>query len=165
MADNKNILIYAYGNPGRQDDGLGNKMIELLEKWREENRKDQVYLDSNYQLNVEDATEMHNKDLVLFVDASMEDSIQDFAITKVKPSDKMEFSMHATSPGYLLYLCEYMYKSCPPTYLLHIKGYSWEFNEPATAAAMDNLYKAYEHLVNLIENEHISETNFSFSHN
>lgn len=27
------ILIYGYGNPGRQDDGLGNEFIKRMEKW------------------------------------------------------------------------------------------------------------------------------------
>ena len=27
------ILIYGYGNPGRQDDGLGPTLVDALETW------------------------------------------------------------------------------------------------------------------------------------
>ncbi|NJK85082.1 MAG: hypothetical protein HC906_03035 [Bacteroidales bacterium] len=32
------ILIYGYGNPGRQDDGLGVLLCERLLKWVHENK-------------------------------------------------------------------------------------------------------------------------------
>ncbi len=157
MEKDKKILIYAYGNPGRQDDGLGNAVIELMEVWKQKKQLDYLYLDANYQLNVEDATEMHDKDLVIFIDASMEDDIGEYGITKVYPSDKLEFSMHATSPGYIVYLSEHIYGCSPPTYLMHIKGYEWVFNEPMTKKAEQNLYKALNCLKDIVIHQNIAE--------
>ncbi len=31
------ILVYGYGNPGRQDDGLGVELVRRLEEWAVEN--------------------------------------------------------------------------------------------------------------------------------
>ena len=43
----KKILLYGYGNPGRQDDGLGVLLVEELEKWSKINQIDSSFI---YQL-------------------------------------------------------------------------------------------------------------------
>ena len=63
-------LIYGYGNPGRQDDGLGSALVEALEKWLPPALRSRVVLDSNYQLNAEDALAISGHDTVIFVDAA-----------------------------------------------------------------------------------------------
>jgi hydrogenase maturation protease len=146
MQQNHGLLIYGYGNPGRQDDGLGNAMIEKLEEYIAREKIDHVKLDSNYQLNIEDAVEMNGNDFVLFVDASLEEGVEDFSLSRVQPSDKVEFTMHSTSPGFILNLCRELYGSAPRTYLLHIKGYSWDLKEDLTEGARQNLDKAFQYV-------------------
>lgn len=145
------ILIYAYGNPGRQDDGLGNAFIERMEDWASENKIEGLEFDSNYQLNIEDAHAIADKDLVIFVDASVED-LGDFCISKVTENSKITFTTHAASPGYIVDLCKEIYKKAPPTYLIHIKGYEWEFMEGITAKAIENMELALEYLKPFILN-------------
>jgi hydrogenase maturation protease len=138
----KNILIYAYGNPGRQDDGLGNYLVDALEPWLEENSIENVELDSNFQLNIEDAYSIRDKDIVVFVDASIEE-IGDYHISIVEPSEgRSEFTSHAASPAYVLALCIKLYHTHPETYLLQIRGYEWEFREGLSAKAAANLESA-----------------------
>ncbi len=137
------ILIYGFGNPGRQDDGLGNAFVERMEQWVKEQGLEGFEFDSNYQLNIEDATEISDKDLVIFADASVED-IEDFVLTQVDADTKVAFTTHAATPGYIVQLCQDIYKRIPPTYLLHIKGYEWAFREGLTEKAMENLQKAVE---------------------
>jgi hydrogenase maturation protease len=132
------ILIYGYGNPGRQDDGLGNAFVEKLEKWVHENHLQGFEFDSNYQLNIEDAAAIADKDLVIFADASTE-KIESFILTPVDASTKVAFTTHAASPGYIIGLCKKIYNRIPPTYLLHIKGYEWDFKEGLTKKAKQNL--------------------------
>ena len=147
----KNILIYAYGNPGRQDDGLGNCMVDLLEPWLSENGIDNVELDSNFQLNIEDADIIKDKDIVVFIDASIED-IDQYHLGIVEPSEgRSEFTMHAASPAYILALCIKLYNKHPETYLLQIKGYEWEFQEGLSAKAAENLESAIEFIKTKIE--------------
>ena len=142
MDDLKKILIYAYGNPGRQDDGLGNRLIEKLEKWIDENNICNVKLDSNYQLNIEDAVKISEKDMVIFVDASTE-QIEDIHFSPVEPSEgRTEFTTHAASPAFILALCNKLYNKHPETYLLQIRGYEWEFKEELSEKAEKNLEKA-----------------------
>jgi len=138
----KRILIYAFGNPGRQDDGLGNRLVEELDPWLLEKGHDHVTTESNYQLNIEDADSIKDKDIVVFVDASIED-IDDFHLGIVEPSEgRSEFTMHAASPAYILALCIKLYQKHPETYLLQIRGYEWEFLEKLSSRAEQNLSKA-----------------------
>ena len=51
----RKILVYGYGNPGRQDDGLGVALVEELEQWVATEKIPGLDFDSNYQLNAEDA--------------------------------------------------------------------------------------------------------------
>jgi hydrogenase maturation protease len=150
------ILIYGYGNPGRQDDGLGISVVERIEKWIRKHKLDFVKTDCNYQLNIEDAAEIAEKELVIFVDATKED-IKDFLITTVEPSNKIQFTSHSISPSYLLNLCNVIYNKSPDVYLLHIKGYKWEFLETMTEEARRNLDKSYNFLKKFIMNS-ISKT-------
>jgi len=138
-----NILFYAYGNPGRMDDGLGNEFVERFQLWTKEQGLRNFLFDSNYQLNIEDAEQISDKDIVVFVDASEED-IEDYLLTEVDGNSKVSFTTHAASPGYVVQLCEKLYKKKPKVYLLHIKGYEWEFKEGLSQKAEENLVKAIE---------------------
>ena len=145
MGNPKRILIYAYGNPGRQDDGLGNCFVEALEPWlAEKGLKQQVRTESNYQLNIEDADAIAGQDIAVFVDASIE-NIEDIHFGPVEASEgKSEFTMHAASPAYVLALCQKIYNKFPETHLLQIRGYEWEFKEGLSAQAEKNLSLALE---------------------
>ena len=146
MTEDKSILIYGYGNPGRQDDGIGNEFVEIIEKWIAENGIKNVYTDSNYQLNIEDADTISSKDIVVFVDATIEE-IDDFYIDRVNPSDaKVEFTMHAVSSAFVVNLCNEIYGKFPECYLIHIKGYEWDFAEGLTDKAKENMLKAVEYV-------------------
>ncbi len=139
MNARKKILIYGYGNPGRFDDGLGVRLAEEMEAWISKNKIDRVDCDTNYQLNIEDAEIISNYDLVLFADASEED-IRDVSISHVSPSDsKIEFTMHAVSPAFVLNLCNQIYEKAPDTWLIHMKGRDWQFKEGLSEVAEKNL--------------------------
>jgi hydrogenase maturation protease len=145
------LLLYGYGNPGRQDDGLGNEFIYLIERWIEKEGLQNIEVDSNYQLNIEDADAIANKDMVIFIDASVE-PIEDFVLTRVNPSSsRVEFTMHTVSASFILNLCHKIYDRYPVTFLLHIRGYEWEFKEGITAAAQKNLDKAIDFMKGILQ--------------
>jgi len=147
------ILFYGYGNPGRQDDGLGIYFVEEMEKFVRDKDISDISFDSNYQLNIEDADTIKNYDLVFFCDASQE-NIDDYCITKVSPSDAhIEFTMHAVSPAFVLNLCKNIYNMAPDTYLIHIKGYSWHFMEKISKQADKNLQSALCYFEKLLQQQ------------
>lgn len=147
----KKILVYGYGNPGRQDDGLGVLLSEKIEEWAiEQNLKDNIDTDSNYQLNIEDAYMLNNYDLVIYADASVEE-IESCLFEQIEPIINPQFTSHSVSPEFVIGLCQEIYGAIPTTYLLHIKGYEWEFLGDMTQKANANLNKAFELVKQKIE--------------
>lgn len=144
------ILIYGYGNPGRQDDGLGNAFVESMETWATEKGLSGIEFDSNYQLNIEDADAIADKDLVIFADASTED-LEDFSLTPVDDEKGVTFTTHAASPGYVAKLCSELYGKSPAVYLLHLKGYEWDFREGLSEKALQNLNLAVEYIKGILD--------------
>lgn len=149
------ILVYGYGNPGRQDDGLGVALVERLESWAAERQLTGVSFENNYQLNIEDAVAISDKDVVIFVDASRED-IDDFCLTEVDGSGKLSFTTHAASPDYIVKLCRELFDCQPRALLLHIKGYEWDLEEGITEPARDNLEKAEPYLKSILEDPQLA---------
>jgi len=143
----KRVLVFGYGNPGRQDDGLGNEMAKMIQSWIDEHQLGCMTTDSNYQLNIEDAEKISEWDIVVFVDASKEESTHEYRFKKVEPSDaKVEFSMHAVSPSYVLHLSEKLFNKSPETYILGIRGFEWDFKEELSDIAKLNLEQAFQYL-------------------
>jgi len=139
------ILVYGYGNPGRQDDGLGPALVERLEG----ERLPGVATDSNYQLQIEDAAAVAESGTVIFVDAAVSGD-EPFTFTELEPSGEITFTTHSVSPGSVLALCHELYRKSVRAYVLAIRGYGWEFVEELTPAAEKNLEEAYRFLVGKI---------------
>lgn len=146
----KKTLVFGFGNMGRQDDGLG---VLLATHIKTLNIKD-VDVDMNYQLNAEDALKISEYRRVIFVDASV--AIEDsFDLQSLEAEACIAFSTHAMSPGSILAMAEQLYSASPDAYVLHIRGYEWEFGAPLSAQAADNLEltKAYIENYLLYENQ------------
>ena len=144
----KKCLAYGYGNPGRQDDGLGILLVERWEQWAKENGINHIDFEYNYQLNIEDAYTIADYEKVIFVDASVED-IEDIKLIKVVPTQRTEFTMHAMYPGFILHLSQSLYDVSPETYLLSIRGYDFEFAEELSDNARANLEIAFDLVIEL----------------
>ena len=139
------ILIYGYGNPGRQDDGLGVALVEELEVWAKAEGVSDLVFDSNYQLNAEDALAVAESRAVVFVDAAKKGEAP-FAFQPLSPQNEIAFSTHAMSPESVLALAAELYDAHPPAWILAIRGESWEPNEPPTAVAQTHLAAARDFL-------------------
>lgn len=140
--ENNKIYIYGFGNPGRQDDGLGPAIIDKLESDGVEG----IIFDSNYQLNIEDAHNISVCDTVIFVDASI-DADEPFSFNKIEPSVEITFSTHTMSPESVIALVKDLYDKDMEAYVLAIKGYEWEFTEGLSDKALNNFNEAYVFLI------------------
>lgn len=139
------ILIYGYGNPGRQDDGLGPALVEQLEAWAKAEKISGVAFDSNYQLNAEDALAVAESGQVVFIDAAKEGQAP-FEFRPLAPQKEISFSTHAMPPESVLALADELYGARPPGWLLAIRGEAWELNAALSAAARSHLAAAREFL-------------------
>jgi len=143
-------LLYGYGNPGRQDDGIGVALVDELEAWAQSRGRQDITFERNYQLNAEDSWVASRHDLVVFVDASREQE-DGFRLRPLEPAHRAAFSTHAMSPESVLALCRDLYGARPCARLLTVRGYSWEPNEAMTAAARGNLEAAKAYLLRVLE--------------
>ncbi len=140
----KKILVYGYGNPGRQDDGIGARFVELISEWIEKENISGIYTDCNYQLNIEDSSLVADYDIIFFVDASVVEEVEYYKLEKVEPNNAtIEFTMHAVSTAYVIDLCQKIYHKTPEAYVLHIKAYEFDFVEEITPKALHNLNDAF----------------------
>jgi len=135
----KKVLIYGYGNPGRQDDGLGPALSEDIEQLGLEF----VQTDANYQLNIEDAAEIAEYDFVIFVDTTVGET-ESFCVKKVLPSPEITFTSHLIKPESVLALCEDAFGCKPEVWIIGIKGYAFNYVESFTHRAMQNYHKALD---------------------
>ena len=134
-------IIIGYGNPGRQDDGLGPAFIDSFQALSEK-----VELQSNYQLTVEDALEINNYEQVIFVDASI-DCQTSFHLEKITQTNNSGFGSHSLTPQAVIQLSNSLYQHFPKAYILAIRGYEFDqFEEKLSNAAKENLNRALEYL-------------------
>ena len=131
------ILVLGYGNPGRQDDGLGPAVAAGIESlgWPD------VTAFDNYQLAIEDAMDVAEHDVVWFADAA-KTGPSPFVVQDVRPSSSIEFTSHILRPEALLAIARQCYGRSPKAFLLAIRGYEFEFVEALTPGATANLHAA-----------------------
>lgn len=148
------ILLLGYGNPAREDDGIGPAVAEEIERLG----IDGVNVDANYQLTVEDAAVVAEHDSVIFVDASMEGE-EPFTFSHLSPMRRDSFSTHSVSPETVLGLAHDLFDAKTEGYLLGIRGYSFAmFRETITPRAQENKRKAVEFLVSRLRSNSLRRT-------
>jgi len=139
------VLILGYGNPGRQDDGLGPAAVSEIESMGLSN----TTAFENYQLNIEDAMDVASHDIVWFIDAAKTGQ-SPYSVRAVSPSSTIEFTSHIVRPEAILAIARQCYGGSPQAFLLVIRGYEFEFIEALTPGAKDNLHAAVAMLTDRI---------------
>jgi hydrogenase maturation protease len=140
------ILVYGYGNPGRQDEGVGVVLVEELAKWAQPQGRPWLTFDSNYQLSVEDALAAAEHDMVIFVDAARVQT-EGYCLRALHASPTVAFTTHAMSPESVIELAGQLFGARPAAYLLTIKGYKWGLQGTLSAEARKNLQEAKAFLI------------------
>ncbi|HVY15132.1 MAG TPA: hydrogenase maturation protease [Rhodopila sp.] len=130
----RRILVIGYGNPGRQDDGLGPAAAAEIGKVGWPN----VTAADNYQLTIEDAIDLAAHDVVWFVDAAISGD-EACAVRRLVPAFDMPFTSHLLKPEALLAIADQQFGARPEAYLLSIRGYAFDFREGLSDRANDNL--------------------------
>jgi len=139
------ILVFAYGNPSRGDDALGPAMYELIDAQQQKaGLLNDVELLTDFQLQIEHATDLQHRQRVVFIDASLTAS-PPYEFHPVLPAQDLSYTTHAMSPAAILSVYQQIYRQPPPsTYMLSIRGYTFELGEPLSSRAGSNLQTAFE---------------------
>jgi len=142
------VLILTYGNPSRGDDALGPAIFELLEQHKlETSQLDEVDLFTDFQLQIEHAVDLEDREYVLFIDASVSCS-EPFECHPLHADRDDSFTTHAMSPASVLAVYKQInHREPPPAYLLTIRAYEFGLGETMTVQAKANLQKAYRYII------------------
>ncbi len=135
----KPVLLFGYGNLSRGDDALGPLLLEYVENTV---NLDTIEILTDFQLQIEHALDLENRELVLFVDASVAcANAFDFAV--LEPARDKSYTTHAMSPAAVLEVYQAIKKQTPPPcFLLSIKGEKFELGEGLSTNAKQHLAQA-----------------------
>jgi len=147
------VLVFAYGNLSRGDDALGPVMFDLLEQYkRETDTLNTVDLLTDYQLQIEHAIDLEQREGVLFIDADVACS-PPYEFHKLQAERDHSYTTHAMSPAAVLAVYQQInQREPPPSYMLMIRGYEFGLGHPMTEQANTNLQQGYEFIKQLLEN-------------
>ncbi len=133
------ILVFGWGNPSRGDDALGPLFVERIEALALPG----VECLTDFQLQVEHALDLENRQRILFVDASFE-AAAPFAVSSLEPARDASFSTHAMTPAAVMQVYEELHDEAPPPCtLLAIRGERFELGEDLSPAATAHLDAAF----------------------
>ena len=147
------ILVLAYGNSGRLDDGLGPALAQRLDG----RDLPGVRVESDLQLQLEDATAIAEHDLVIFADATVSGPAP-FTFRPVEPGGSPSFTTHSVSPAALLALAREHFQADTAGWVLAVRGYAFDgFGDGLSEEAAANLDDAVRFLVDSLEERRFEE--------
>lgn len=122
------VLVIAYGNPLRTDDGLALQAADELE------RASLPYLEvvRAHQLTPELAERLSKVEGVLFVDAAQDGEPGTLRCGPVTPEPGVIRFSHQLTPPQLLSLAETLYGATPKAFCVSVTGKSFEHGERLT---------------------------------
>lgn len=132
------LLVFGWGNPSRGDDALGPLLTERIQALG----LPDVECLTDFQLQIEHALDLEGRQLVLFVDASL-DAEPPFKISRLSPRDDAGISTHALAPEAVMQVyVELQDKDAPPCYLLAMRGERFELGKGLSPVAEHSLEAA-----------------------
>jgi len=144
-------VILAWGNPSRGDDALGPELARRARDFTEHSDgAENIEIVEDFQLQVEHALDLEDRDLALFIDASASCSAP-FTFTKLEAARDDSFSTHALSPEAVLEVLQQVHPGPGlPAFLLAVRGESFELGQPLGVRAAANLEAAWAFLQQLL---------------
>ncbi len=143
MTPGRAVLVLAFGNPARGDDGLGPALARIVE----DAAAPGVTTLWAYQPSVEHAAEVAEHGVVVFADASRS-ARAPYEFRRLEPRSMTAFSTHVVEPEAVLALARDTLGWRGDAYLLALRGHEFEvFEESLTTLAAENLREGARCLV------------------
>ncbi len=147
------LLIFGYGNPSRGDDAIAPYLLERLEKLELAG----VELLTDFQLQVEHALDLVERELVLFIDASVA-APEPYSFTRLRPQQDVTYTSHEMSPAAVMYVYrEIQGVPPPPCFLLGVRGEFFDLGAPLSEEAHNNAEAAFSLVRELCANPQQSD--------
>ncbi len=107
---------------------------------------DDVDLLTDFQLQIEHAVDLEDRQCILFVDAGVS-CAEPFELHQLQAERDDSFTTHAMSPASVLAVYKQInQEEAPPAYLLTIRAYKFGLGLPISEAARTNLDLAYQYI-------------------
>lgn len=140
----KNAMVIGYGNELRGDDGIGNRIANIVDSWHLLTVKSLAF----HQLTPELAAQLAEVNLVIFVDASIEENLQ---VEFLSSSDGYHNSIvHFTDPKSLLALSQFLYGYSPPAWLIKVPGVNFELSDRLSPTAEKGIAIALTKIMSIL---------------
>lgn len=130
------ILIIAFGNPLRCDDGLAWHVAEELSQL---NLPGDVEIITRHQLTPELALSVSQVSCVLFIDAARAGVPGELACAPLKPQRQSPLFTHEFSPATILSLAQDLYGACPKAFTISLCGECFDHGETLSPKVVENL--------------------------
>ena len=132
----KPVLVFAIGNESRGDDALGPLLLRHLQQ---EDSYDQVDFLEDFQLQVEHAADLVDRELVLFIDAGL-DTPAPYAFYRACAGEDRTLYSHALTPEAVLATYVQVYQAAPPpSFVLCVCGNQFELGSGLSARSGQHL--------------------------
>jgi hydrogenase maturation protease len=130
------VLIIAYGNPLRCDDGVAWRAAEELAR---ANLSEDVEIITRYQLMPELAADVSQVSLVVFVDAGRNGVPGQVVSARTKPQRQSSAFTHEFSPASILGLAQELYGRCPEAFSVSVCGERFDHGEGISTKVTESL--------------------------
>ena len=143
---NPRVVIFAWGNDARGDDGLGPRLASRISAvgWAH------VTVIEEFQLQVEHALELVGHDLALFIDAGHH-TPGPFVFGQVSARRVVPYLSHGAPPEAVLEAYrQVMNDDPPPAFVLCLRGEDFALQEGLSPAALAHLAAAWGFLIPLL---------------
>jgi hydrogenase maturation protease len=136
------LVIFGWGNVARGDDGIGPLLLARIA----ESRWPEATPIEDYQLQIEHALDLQDADLALFLDAGR-GTPAPFAFKEIRARAGLSHSTHALAPESVLAVHEKaLGGAAPPSFLLCVRGESFELGEGLSGQGAARLEQAWTFL-------------------
>ena len=157
------LWIIGYGNPQRRDDGIGPYVVSTLDSALKE--RDGIHILACHQLGPELVEELSQVDLVLMVDASVQEIPGGWEWRKVEPDlGQRHYLSHHVKPAFFLGLIQSVYHRCPLTWMVSVQGDDFDLGEGLTPAAEKRAIEAVNEIVKFVDECHLILDRFPPEH-
>ena len=141
------VLIIAIGNESRGDDALAPLLLRSLQ---EDVMESDIELLEDFQLQVEHAADLVERELVLFVDAGM-DTPAPFSFYRIEPDEGHTLFSHALAPEAVLTTYVHVYgETPPPAFVLCLRGEQFALGDGLSKLAASHLESARTFMCKLL---------------
>lgn len=152
------VVVFAVGNPSRGDDAIGPEVLQRLVRWLGDKRlTDQVELIEDFQLNIEHALDLADRELVLFIDAG-ENTPAPYVFERIFPTAIPSYSTHALPPQAVLQVyLQTEGREPPPSFVLCVRGEHFDLGEGLSPEAEVRVDQAMALLARLMMMRSLAE--------